>query len=565
MTQKRWLVLAIILFAALLFRVVGLQFGKPLVVHPDEHELLIHAMEAGARSGNPGWFEYPSAMVYWTLLVQGVRYVLTGAENPAEYWGEFKTNPFPYHLWVRFTVALMGVLGVYAIWLLGREWDRGRQRMRFIGWGSAALLAVHFLHLRDSHFATVDIPLATAITFALWLLLREFHRERTNVRRMLLIAFYVGMCCGVKYTAAPLIFPLLYVALENVFRDEKVSVGLPWLIGSGAILLVAAGLGFFATTPYALLDSNQFWKDLGYQWFTSKAHTPIYGGGETILLGYLQGPWMWGGGTALGVLGFFGFMMAVLRLEPEDKVILLFAVPYYLFISILSRVWGRWFLPIAILEILWAVRFIAVYCHHPWLEATVGLKGRKAIAVGSVLLIASTSALPAMRLLLLLRTPDTRAVAAEALGEVLTEDDFVLVTAPPYFCPPIPDPIPRKNEDGLLRDRGSHENGSPYALEMLELEDIDDEGITHVLYSSFYWDAAFQDFMEEAYPGSATYRQFVEDLQREGREVYEVESTMTDLPFHPENIYAPTFNLWRWKQPGPTVRLYGLHSGRGRS
>jgi hypothetical protein len=550
--------LAIILFSALVFRLVGVGFGYPLVVHPDEHNLVYHAMEAGANRGNPGWFEYPSGMIYATLLIEGARYLLTGAGSASEFWGRYASDPFPFHLWVRIFVALTGVLGVFAVWLLGREWDRGRESMRFLSWGAAVLLAVNFLHVRDSHFATVDIPLTTAITFALWLLLREFHRESTNIRRMLGVAFFVGICCGIKYTAAPLVFPLLYIAYRNATRGENPAITPAWLIGSASLLLVMVGIGFFLTTPYALLDAKSFWRDVGFQWFAMRTREPVFGGGYTFLLGYLEGPWMWSGGKLLAGFAFFGLMMALLRNHPEDKVLLWFAVPYYLLISIPSQVWGRWFLPLVVLQVLWTTRFVAVYADHEWAVALFAPKVRRTVAVGVVLLIAGESLIADLRLLVLLNAEDSRAMAARGIDEYTDPETVVLVTAPPYYCPPVPKEIPRLNEDRLLQGPESLALPKADALDLPSLDEWLDQGVGQVLYSSFYWDAVKQPFLKDAYPSSDSYINFLGDLELEGERLFEVHPAPGNPPFHPENIYAPTFDLWMRERPGPEVRLYSV-------
>jgi len=392
LNHRKILLLLFILATALFFRLVGIRFGEPLVVHPDEHNLIFHAMEAGSRSGNPGWFEYPSAMIYLTLGLEGLHYLTSGSHSPQDFWKSYKETPFPFSLWVRVPVALLGVLGVFAVWLLGREWDSKRTSFRFLSWGGAVLLAVHLLHVRDSHFATVDVALTTAITLALWLLLREFNRDSTNVGRLWLLAVFIGLCCGIKYSAAPLVFPLLYVGFAHAVRAEKVVMTVPWLIGSGSVLLVGVLVGFLITTPYAILDYKTFWDDLGYQWFTSISHEAIYGGGEPFLLGYIQGPWMWGGENVLGVASFFGLMLALLRRYPEDKVLLIFAIPYLLLISFFDRVWGRWFLPLVPLQILWTVRFIAIYADHPWAVSLMEKTTRNVVAVLVILLIGLPSA-----------------------------------------------------------------------------------------------------------------------------------------------------------------------------
>ncbi len=525
------------------------------MVHPDEHNLLYHAMEAGAQNGNPRWFEYPSGMLYLTLLVQGLRYLVSGSETPADYWMSFTENPFPFHLWIRVLVAGIGTLGILALYLLGREWDRNRSSIQILGLGSAWLLAAHFLHVRDSHFATVDIPLTTAITIALWLLLREFNRPETNILRMLSLALWVGVCCGIKYTAAPLIFPLFYVALSNVIRGEEVRIDVPWLLGSGTILIAAVGIGFVITTPYAVLDSSQFWEDIRYQWFTSKSQPAIYGGGEPLLWGYLEGPWMWGGGRVIGVIGFFGLMMALLRHEREDRLLLSFAIPYFLIISMGERVWGRWFLPLVPIQILWTVRFLAVYGDHAWVAQVMSPKVRQNVVWGFVISIMASTLFPAIRLDVLLGETDTRVLAIEKFEETLTPTDYPLITG---FLPPLPREIPRKIEKKLLNDRKSFENGELHRIEMESIDDLLDSGVNKLLYSSFYWEAALQGHVQKEYRGAESYAEFLEDLELSGREKWTILPSGGGVDFHPENIYAPTFSLWRWQRPGPEIRLYNL-------
>jgi len=253
---------------------------------------------------------------------------------------------------------------------------------------------------------------------------------------------------------------------------------------------------------------------------------------------------------ASGVIKFTGF--------PEDKVLLWFAVPYYLLIAILSRVWGRWFLPLAVLQVLWAVRFIAVYADHEWAVNLFGPRVRKNLAVGVVLLIGLESAIPSLRLLVLLTREDSRVLATREMEEYLDSERVVLVTAPPYFCPPVPRDIPRLNEDGLLQDRRAYEASDDYTLHLPSLDEWTDRGVGQVLYSSFYWEAVKQPHMEKAYPGSQSYLTFLGDLELDGNRLLEVDPAPGNPPFHPENIYAPTFDLWRRERPGPEVRLYSV-------
>ncbi|MBK7494061.1 MAG: hypothetical protein IPI28_01165 [Candidatus Omnitrophica bacterium] len=148
----------LVLLLAAGVRLAGIRFGEPLAVHPHEDLLITDAMEAGARKGHPGRFEYPSGMVYFTLAVQGLHYLFSGADSVRDFWMSYNSHPFEFHLWSRVATVFWALAGIWGIWLLGSEWDRGRTSMRFPWRAGAWLLAVHLLHIRESRFATVDVP-----------------------------------------------------------------------------------------------------------------------------------------------------------------------------------------------------------------------------------------------------------------------------------------------------------------------------------------------------------------------------------------------------------------------
>ncbi len=553
MPVKRPVFLFLVLLLAAGVRLAGIRFGEPLAVHPHEDLLITDAMEAGARKGHPGRFEYPSGMVYFTLAVQGLHYLFSGADSVRDFWMSYNSHPFEFHLWSRVATVFWALAGIWGIWLLGSEWDRGRTSMRFLGGAGAWLLAVHLLHIRESRFATVDVPLATAMTFALWWLLREYHRPATTILRLLPIALFIGICSGIHYPALLLIFPMWYVGLAAALKEKETSLSFSWMIGCAALQLVCAGAGFLLTTPYALIDSGKLWSDIGFGMYSAFSEGGAIETGSS--LGYLQGPWLWGGGIALGVFSFFGLMMAVLRHEEEDRVLLSFAVPFFIILGLAAAVWGRWFLPLVPLQILWAVRFIAVYADHPWAVQWMASGARKTVAGIILFLIGLESLVPALRQAHLLRKTDSRVAAMGLLDSSVRPLDVVLTTP---FCPPLPKTVQKRTERGLLVDRAAFEKGQPYQPSIASLEDFREEGVNLILYSSFYWDAALDRSLIHRIPSLASYSAFLTDLKLQAGQELEVLSTSGDVPFHAEDRFAPTFHLWSRRCPGPDVFLYRL-------
>ena len=121
-------------------------------------------------------------------------------------------------------------------------------------------------------------------------------------------------------------------------------------------------------------------------------------------------------------------------------------------------------------------------------------------------------------------------------------------------------------ENRILKDRLAFSLGQQHRLSFPTLEEIQAKGletgwpIHFVILSSFYRDIAYDPRVMESYPGLADYRRFYEDLQREGRLVYRVSPAREgqSIPFHPENIYAPTVYLNRFERPGPTIEIWEI-------
>lgn len=132
--------------------------------HPDEWT--VHIVEAVSR----GDF-YLSHPIVWhqaVFILLGYLYgpidfILAGFQNLLGQAGS-ATAQLPYLLFGRVMVGALSALNawaVYRLWLRLHPWRAG-------GVAAAALVAVCPLLVAQSHYLTVDAPLALAITFCLW-------------------------------------------------------------------------------------------------------------------------------------------------------------------------------------------------------------------------------------------------------------------------------------------------------------------------------------------------------------------------------------------------------------
>ena len=81
------------------------------------------------------------------------------------------------------------------------------------GLASAALIAVSFLHVRDSHFGVTDVPMTFLVLVALLYMVRVFESART--RDVIAAGVASGLATSTKYNAALVALPALLAIFMN--------------------------------------------------------------------------------------------------------------------------------------------------------------------------------------------------------------------------------------------------------------------------------------------------------------------------------------------------------------
>ena len=165
-------------------------------------------------------------------IVAGAGYALT-----------FDRDPLPLYVIGRMLSATAGSLVVAVVILAAR---------RTLSAGAAlaggALLAVAFLHVRDSHFLKPDALLS--LTSFLALVAMAPLAKDPGYRRAAWAGVAVGVALATKYTAALLFVPLYAAAVMG--SDAR---GFARLVPANAVLAGACALAFFFATSPALISS----------------------------------------------------------------------------------------------------------------------------------------------------------------------------------------------------------------------------------------------------------------------------------------------------------------------
>ena len=401
--------LAAILLTALGVRLWGITFGLPLVMaRPDELAVLFTAVRMHGGDANPRFFDYPALYIYVLAglfsVYYGIQLLRGRVSNPPEFVTSFRDHFEPFFLIARTTTALLGTATVYlcyrvALPLFGRT----------AALASALFLALAFLHVRDSHYGTTDVPM-TFFVMAAMLAVVRLHETRAP-RDAWLAGALAGCAAGTKYNAVLLVLPMLAVQVAHawplrreprrVFRELHV---VRWGLAFAAI--------FLATNPYLLLDSETALRDLRLlQASTANGMTPrdVLGRGWWYHLPFSL---RHGLGLPLLTASLAGLALMLYRAPVHALVLASFPVGYYLAVGAAYNVFVRYMMPV--------VPFLCIFAGYLVAQLAAAVppgRARAAAAAALALGLAAPSAYSVVRFNTILSAEDTRLVAGRWMHE----------------------------------------------------------------------------------------------------------------------------------------------------
>jgi len=373
------LLLVAIVAAGLAVRFWGLKFGLP-VVYSRPDELLLIGVVIGFFRGdpNPHFFEYPTLYLY---VLAGVyclffaRAMLAGlVRDSAEFAASFKVNFVPFFLAARATAALLGGATVALVHAIARPLFGVTA-----GLLAALFMAVAFLHVRDSHYATTDVPMVFFVAAAMLAIVRVHCYRRAFDAR--LAGVLAGCAMGVKYNAVMLVLPMAIV--EGIHacqlrRDWRRLLRETHLFRMAACCI----LMFLAGSPYLLLDYGRALHDLrSLQASTSMGMTPpeLLGRGWTY---HLPHSLWYGVGWPMLISALAGMVWMAARHPGTALVLGSFPLAYYVVAGAGYNVFVRYMIPVVPFLCIFAGYFVAsmasalgrtMRLRPAWVAAVVGL------------------------------------------------------------------------------------------------------------------------------------------------------------------------------------------------
>jgi Dolichyl-phosphate-mannose-protein mannosyltransferase len=512
-------------------RLWGINFGLPALYRPDEDVTVGRAMGIFHGILDPHFADWPHLYFYvaaaWLAPLRLIGLVQGQASG---------------YLWVRVLDALLGSLTVLLVFEFGRRaygWLAG-----FLG---AAALTVAFLHVRDSHFATLDIPLTLACVAALYIAYRTIHSG--GVRPLLLNGISLGVAASLKYNGA-LVFA--GIAAAQVLRARVERTRWPRILAWLGLVAAVGIVTLAITSPFLVLDPGMTQHGIGYIFaHLGKATAPAIGWVQLSVA-------LWSGiDPALVLLAIVGVAYAAWRRQPADVVILTFLAVYVLLIGAGRSVFFRYADPMIPFLLLVSGRALAVL-----VERTAGGRTRQLALAVALVLIGVAPLVHDVRYDLLIQQQDTRTLAFDWLAQHVPAGSRAAV---PYMAGPA--------HDQAMIDSGEHSHGATdlyvasfldsrletqYTIHELTREDLQltsldafrSEGISYVVIG-----------YETPGTGCRVDSPLERALHVQGPPLASFSPTAgcPDSVFDPiDTYYVPLDGYGGWVRPGPYIRIYRL-------
>jgi hypothetical protein len=538
-------VLGLILVAGLVLRVLHNDHGLPYVYYVDEGSHFTKRAVEVFRDPNPGYFQNPSAYTYLLHLVYRVVSIPKGG-GEAVIDGYLGNAAWVFEI-SRALAAVLCLVGVGAVYFVGRQlWDRRT------GLVAAAVLCFAFLPVAFSRIAVTDV--GTLAPIALVLLFSVRIVERGGWRWCAAAGAAAGLAIGFKYTAGlVLLVPALAVALPLLARRDRAALG---TVAVGALALGAGTLAtFFLTNPFFFLDLDTAVHQLRGQAELAGNQDKFGQENDTGPLYYLDSL-LWGLGYVAAACALVGAVLLARRDRVRLALLLIFPVALFLYLSLQSRFFGRWLLPVyPMLALLAGFAFVrgldAVRERAPRLQWP-------ALAAGAVLLLWQPLAADA-RSMAVLGNTDTRAIARQWLAEHYPRELRVVVepAVPERWYWPVRDGRPAKLEraqfvNELIREIREDHVEYGRTLRPRVLDRYRRQGYCMVMTFDLIRGRA-----EAA--GDRAALAYYDRLEREADLVYAISPYRADED-PPDFSFDTSYSYYSpaYERPGPEVRVYRL-------
>ncbi|MCM8795549.1 MAG: glycosyltransferase family 39 protein [Candidatus Omnitrophica bacterium] len=331
-------ILFIIIFLGLILRLWSIKQNLPYNYYGDESYLIYHSLKFGTGDLNPHWFIWPTLFQYLLFFFFSIFYLLGFAlswfKGPADFLYLYFKDPTIFFLIGRITSAIFGTTSIYLVYTLTKKiYDKNT------GLISAFIFSFLPLTVEYSHYAVTDTPVVFMILLSFVSIMNIFLY--TRLKDYISSGILSGLAIGTKYPAGILILPIILAHLFSLKQRSFKAIFSSKLI----FCFFSIFLGFFLSTPFAILDFSKFFLDIKGQvlcakmgWFGWEKTNPyIYHLNQNLknTLGF-----------PLLFFSLISLIYIIIQREKKDLILISFPIIYFLLIGWNSNPYPRFMLPV---------------------------------------------------------------------------------------------------------------------------------------------------------------------------------------------------------------------------
>ena len=374
--ERLWLGLILVAGAALRF--YNLAWGAPYFhFHIDEHfvfsgaDMLARSVDEAAQS--PKFFMYSPLPMYVLIAVRWI--YETVARHPLLL--NVPHDEVVFMVMGRAISATIGTATIVAVWSVARRIAGGRA-----GLLAAALTGFGVLHLRESHFFTVDIPMTFFSVVTLYALLPVIEHG-PSLRRDLAVGAAFGAALLCKFTAV-FLAPVIGVAYLLAGRPYTTHALRACVAGAIGVAL------FLLADPLPIFYFEKFRQDI-QDWVTAPL-TGLWKPIWTAQFADVRWPrlyWFtnilwWGLGPAFEIVGLMGAVWLFVRGDRRAAVAGTFVLAYFAVAGRAITPLARYGVPfVPALAIAAGVFLSDLMARKPWRRVAIALAVLTLVTTGA--------------------------------------------------------------------------------------------------------------------------------------------------------------------------------------
>lgn len=328
------LIFPLLMLGSLLIRLYGVDYGLPRIYDPDEPIYVAIASTMLANHDlNPHWFGNPGSptvylMAFVYIVTFGIGYLTGVFRSPEDFRTLYHQDPTLVYLSGRLIVVVFSLASVWLTIKIARRLFNSSTAIM-----AGALITLSPLYVYFSKIIRTDIQATFWILLSFWFCLNIL--ERPSLHNYLLAGLFAGIGVATKY---PAVMVALCIILAFILKKQWKHFY--FLVASG----FASIMGTFLCSPFLFIDFSKALQDLLYE--SRNYHLSHTGNGIiSNAFWYITNP-LKDTFTFLGIILIALGIWFCLRTKTSSRLLLIsFPLIFWLFISSLHLVWGRWIIP----------------------------------------------------------------------------------------------------------------------------------------------------------------------------------------------------------------------------